>query len=98
MTENCHVRFGKRHRETRSSRGGKVRPVPTSLEKGLSGLGSSNMTDGGVQARIFSSLLTWMEEHTTPVFVAATANLTTLYVLPPEFIQRFTAVVRRMTA
>ena len=62
------------------------------VEKGLSGLGSSNMTDGGVQARIFSSLLTWMEEHTTPVFVAATANLTTLHVLPPEFIQRFTAV------
>jgi hypothetical protein len=68
MTGNCHVRFGKEHRETRPPRGGEVRPVPTSLEKGLSGLGSSNMTDGGVQACIFSSLLTWMEEHTTPVF------------------------------
>lgn len=60
------------------------------VEKGLSGLGSSNLSDGGAQARIFATLLTWMEEHESPVFVAATANLTTLDVLPPEFIQRFT--------
>jgi SpoVK/Ycf46/Vps4 family AAA+-type ATPase len=59
------------------------------VEKGLSGLGSSNLSDGGAQARIFATLLTWMEEHESPVFVAATANLTTLDVLPPEFIQRF---------
>ncbi len=62
------------------------------VEKGLSGLGSSNASDGGTQARIFATLLTWMEEHESPVFVAATANLTTLDVLPPEFIARFTEV------
>jgi len=62
------------------------------VEKGLSGLGSSNVSDAGTQARIFATLLTWMEEHESPVFVAATANLTTLDVLPPEFIQRFSEV------
>jgi len=30
-----------------------------------------------------------MEEHTSPVFVAATANVQTLDVLPPELIERF---------
>ena len=29
MTKNCHVRFGERSRETRSSRGEKVRSAPT---------------------------------------------------------------------
>lgn len=62
------------------------------VEKGWSGLGSSNVSDAGTQARSFATLLTWMEEHESLVFPAATANLTTLDVLPPEFIQRFSDV------
>ena len=59
------------------------------VEKGLSGLGSSNASDAGTTARTLASLLTWMEEHTSPVFMAATANVQTLDVLPPELIERF---------
>lgn len=59
------------------------------VEKGLSGLGSSNVSDAGTTARTLATLLTWMEEHTSPVFVAATANVQTLDVLPPELIERF---------
>ena len=92
MKRKFHVRFGKGHRETCPSQGGKVRPVSTSLEKGLSGLGSTNVSDAGTTGRMFSILLTWMEEHTTPVFVAATSNITALDALPPEFIERFDEV------
>lgn len=44
------------------------------IEKGLSGVQSSGATDGGVTSRIFSTILTWMQEKTSPVFVVATAN------------------------
>ncbi|MGI8905805.1 MAG: AAA family ATPase [Candidatus Sumerlaeaceae bacterium] len=44
------------------------------LEKGLSGVGSSDSTDGGTTARLFGTLLTWLQEKTAPVFVVATAN------------------------
>lgn len=54
------------------------------LEKGLSG--SSSGGDGGVGARVFGSLLTWMEEKTKPVFVVATAN--DIKSLPPELLRK----------
>lgn len=57
------------------------------VEKGLSGLGSSNVSDAGTSARVFSTILTWMQEHTSPVFVAATCN--DVRALPPEFPARF---------
>lgn len=44
------------------------------IEKGLSGTGSSNMTDGGTTNRFYQLILTWLQEHTTPVLVLATAN------------------------
>lgn len=44
------------------------------LEKGLSGAGSSNTTDAGTSARVFGTLLQWMSERTTPVFLVATGN------------------------
>lgn len=44
------------------------------VEKGLSGTASSGNTDGGTTARVFGTLLTWMQEKTRPVFVVATAN------------------------
>lgn len=44
------------------------------IEKSLSGSGSSEMTDGGTTSRLFGSILTWMQEHRSPVFIMATAN------------------------
>ncbi len=44
------------------------------LEKGLSGAGSSNTTDAGTSARVFGTLLQWMSERTSPVFLVATGN------------------------
>ena len=56
------------------------------IEKGLSGTQSSGSTDGGTTARIFSTILTWMQEKTKPVFVVATANNISL--LPPELLRK----------
>lgn len=44
------------------------------LEKGLSGSASSDSTDSGTTARLFGTILTWLQEKTAPVFVVATAN------------------------
>jgi SpoVK/Ycf46/Vps4 family AAA+-type ATPase len=56
------------------------------IEKGLSGVQSSGSTDGGVTSRIFSTILTWMQEKTSPVFVVATAN--DVNSLPPELLRK----------
>lgn len=56
------------------------------IEKGLSGMGSSGMTDSGVTARIFGALLTWLQEKTAAVFVIATANR--IESLPPELLRK----------
>lgn len=62
------------------------------VEKALAGVASSGSTDSGVSARIFGSLLTYLSDHTTDVFVACTAN--NISKLPPEFVraERFDAV------
>ncbi|HWI62635.1 MAG TPA: AAA family ATPase [Symbiobacteriaceae bacterium] len=54
------------------------------IEKGLAGRGGSS--DGGISARVFGTLLTWMQEKQKPVFVLATAN--TLDQLPPELLRK----------
>ena len=56
------------------------------IEKGLSGTQSSGTTDGGTTSRIFSTILTWMQEKTKPVFVVATAN--DISSLPPELLRK----------
>ncbi len=56
------------------------------LDKGLSGLASSHLSDAGTSARVFGSFLTWMQEKTAPVFVAATAN--DIATLPPEALRK----------
>ena len=56
------------------------------IEKGLSGVQSSGTTDGGTTSRIFSTILTWMQEKTQPVFVVATAN--DISQLPPELLRK----------
>jgi ATP-dependent 26S proteasome regulatory subunit len=55
------------------------------VEKGLGGVQSSNFTDGGVTNRVFGTLLTWLQEKESPVFVIATAN--NVLSLPPEFMR-----------
>ena len=56
------------------------------LEKGFSGTGSSNMSDGGTTARVFGTFITWLQEKTAPVFVIATAN--NVHQLPPELLRK----------
>ncbi len=56
------------------------------IEKGLSGLESSGATDSGVTARVFGTVLTWMQEKQKPVFVVATAN--DISKLPPELLRK----------
>ena len=56
------------------------------LEKGLAGSKSSGSTDGGTSARVLGSLLSWLQEKRSPVFVVATANDVTQ--LPPELLRK----------
>ena len=56
------------------------------IEKGLAGLGSSNMSDGGTTARVIGTFLTWMQEKSAPVFVIATSNDITA--MPPELLRK----------
>jgi SpoVK/Ycf46/Vps4 family AAA+-type ATPase len=56
------------------------------IEKGLAGLGSSNLSDGGTTARVIGTFLTWMQEKTQPIFVVATSN--DISALPPELLRK----------
>ena len=62
------------------------------VEKALAGSASSGQTDSGVSARLFGSLLTWLSDHESDVFVVCTANDVSR--LPPEFVraERFDGV------
>ena len=53
------------------------------LEKALAGSSSSGQTDSGVTARVFGSLLTWLNDHESDVFFVGTCNDAAK--LPPEF-------------
>jgi SpoVK/Ycf46/Vps4 family AAA+-type ATPase len=56
------------------------------IEKGFSGVGSSNISDAGTAARVFGSFITWLQEKQAPVFVIATAN--SVLHLPPELVRK----------
>jgi ATP-dependent 26S proteasome regulatory subunit len=56
------------------------------IEKGLAGATGSGASDAGTSARVFGSLLTWMQEKTSPVFVIGTAN--DISALPPEVLRK----------
>lgn len=56
------------------------------IEKGFSGIGSSNVSDAGTAARVFGSFITWLQEKEKPVFVIATAN--DVSQLPPELVRK----------
>ncbi len=55
------------------------------IEKGFAGSASTS-SDGGVGRRMFGTLLTWMQEHRSPVFLVATAN--DIEALPPELLRK----------
>jgi len=54
------------------------------IEKGLNAGGGEK--DGGTNSRVFSTILTWMQEKTKPVFIVATAN--NISDLPPELLRK----------
>lgn len=56
------------------------------IEKGLSGTKSSGSTDSGTTSRVFGTIVTWLQEKTSPVFVIATANQ--IEDLPPEILRK----------
>ena len=55
------------------------------IEKGFASAGAQS-NDGGLSQRMFGTLLTWMQEHTEPVFFIATAN--NIEALPPELLRK----------
>lgn len=55
------------------------------IEKGFASA-SAQSNDGGLSQRMFGTLLTWMQEHTEPVFLIATAN--NIEALPPELLRK----------
>ncbi len=55
------------------------------IEKGFASAASES-SDGGLSRRMFGTLLSWMQEHTSPVFLVATAN--DINALPPELLRK----------
>lgn len=53
------------------------------IEKALAGSSGTGSGDSGVSTRLFGTLLTWMNDHTSDVFFIATSN--DVSKLPPEF-------------
>src|SRR5205814_2158150 len=53
------------------------------IEKAFSGATGAGSTDSGVAARMFGSVLSWLNDHESNVFVVCTANDASR--LPPEF-------------
>jgi len=47
---------------------------------------AAHSIDGGLSQRMFGTLLTWMQEHRSAVFVAATSN--DVHTLPPELLRK----------
>jgi SpoVK/Ycf46/Vps4 family AAA+-type ATPase len=62
------------------------------LEKGLSGVQASGQTDSGVSARMFGTLLSYLNDHESDVYFVCSAN--DVSKLPPEFAraERFDAI------
>ncbi len=56
------------------------------IDKALSNGSGGGASDGGTSSRVFGTLLTWLSEKTSPVFVIATAN--DISHLPPELLRK----------
>jgi SpoVK/Ycf46/Vps4 family AAA+-type ATPase len=55
------------------------------IDKAFAGI-AGNVTDSGTTQRVLGTLLTWMQEKTSAVFVVATAN--SVQTLPPELLRK----------
>lgn len=55
------------------------------IEKAFASSGSDS-ADGGLSQRMFGTLLTWMQDHRSPIFLVATAN--NIQSLPPELMRK----------
>ena len=53
------------------------------VEKAFAGAGGSGSNDSGVSSRLFGTVLAWLNDHESDVFVVCTAN--DVSKLPPEF-------------
>jgi ATP-dependent 26S proteasome regulatory subunit len=60
------------------------------IEKMLAGSTGAGQDTSGTSAEQLGLVLTWMQEHTTDVFVIATSN--DIAILPPELVRRFDSV------
>jgi SpoVK/Ycf46/Vps4 family AAA+-type ATPase len=47
---------------------------------------SAESADGGLSQRMFGTLLSWMQDHQSPIFLVATAN--NIAALPPELMRK----------
>jgi SpoVK/Ycf46/Vps4 family AAA+-type ATPase len=47
---------------------------------------SAESADGGLSQRMFGTLLSWMQDHRSPIFMVATAN--NIAALPPELMRK----------
>ncbi|HVP12116.1 MAG TPA: AAA family ATPase [Phycisphaerae bacterium] len=55
------------------------------IEKAFASAGAES-ADGGLSKRMFGTLLSWLQDHKSPIFCAATAN--DISALPPELIRK----------
>lgn len=56
------------------------------IDKAFGNVSSSFDGDSGTSRRVFGSLITWMQEKTSPVFIVATAN--NVQILPAELLRK----------
>jgi len=56
------------------------------IEKAFASAGSSGDADAGLSQRLLATLLTWMQDRESGVFLAATSN--NIMVLPPEMLRK----------
>jgi ATP-dependent 26S proteasome regulatory subunit len=56
------------------------------IEKAFASAGSSSDADAGLSQRLLATLLTWMQDRETGVFLAATSN--NISALPPEMLRK----------
>ncbi|WP_224408728.1 AAA family ATPase [Oscillatoria salina] len=56
------------------------------IDKAFGNIASGRDGDSGTSRRVFGSLITWMQEKTSPVFIVATAN--NVRILPAELLRK----------
>jgi ATP-dependent 26S proteasome regulatory subunit len=56
------------------------------IEKAFASAGSSGDADAGLSQRLLATLLTWMQDRESGVFLAATSN--NIMILPPEMLRK----------